>query len=59
MLMEAEPATFHFTAHYRDFPCALAKIADLHPGSFRNFLERRFRKIARKTAVKAYDAGNV
>ena len=59
MLMEAEPATFHFTAHHRDFPCVLAKIADLHPGSFRNFLERRFRKIARKTAVKAYDAGNV
>lgn len=55
MLMEAEPATFHFTAHYKDFPCVLAKIADLHPGSFRNFLERRFRKIAKKTAVKAWE----
>ena len=56
MLMEAEPGTFHFTAHYRDYPCVLARIADLHPGSFRNFLDRRFRKIAKKTAVKAYDA---
>ena len=58
MLMEAEPATFHFTAHYKDYPCVLARIADLHPGSFRNFLDRRFRKIAKKTAVKAWDAEN-
>jgi hypothetical protein len=56
MLMEAEPETFHFTAHYKDYPCVLAKIATLHPGSLRNFLERRWRKIAPKTAVKAWDA---
>ena len=56
MLMEAEPGTFHFTAHYKDYPCVLARIADLHPGSFRNFLDRRWRKIAKKAAVKAYDA---
>ena len=57
MLMEAEPDTFHFTAHYKDYPCVLARIATLHPGSLRNFLERRFRKIARKAAVKAWEAG--
>jgi hypothetical protein len=56
MLMEAEPGTFHFTAHYKDYPCVLAKIADLLPGSLKNFLERRFRKIAQKAEVKAYDA---
>ena len=56
MLMEAEPATFHFTAHYRDYPCVLARIGDLHPGSLKNFLDRRFRKIAKKSAVKDYDA---
>src|SRR5579859_7455867 len=33
MLMEAEPGTFHFTAHYRDYPCVLARIETLHPGS--------------------------
>lgn len=59
MLMEAEPATFHLTAHYKDYACVLARITDLHPGSFKNFLERRFRKIARKTAIKAWDAENV
>jgi len=56
MLIEAEPETFHFTAHYKDYPAVLARIATLHPGSFRNFLERRWRKIAPKAAVKAFDA---
>ncbi len=56
MLIEAEPATFHFTAHYKDYPSVLARIENLHPGSLRNFLERRWRKIAPKKAVKDYDA---
>lgn len=56
MLMEAEPDTFHFTPHYKDYPCVLARIATLHTGSFRVFLERRWRRIAPKAAVKAYDA---
>ena len=55
MLMEAEPATFHITAHYKDYPCVLARIGDLHPGSFRNVLERRWRKIAPKKLVREYD----
>ena len=52
MLMEAEPETFFFTAHYKDYPSVLARIATLHPGSFRNFLERRWKKIAPKKLVK-------
>jgi hypothetical protein len=56
MLMEAEPATFHITAHYKDYPSVLARMASLHPGSFRNFLERRWRKVAPKKLVKEYDA---
>jgi len=56
MLMEAEPATFHITPHYKDYPSVLARMESLHPGSFRNFLERRWRKVAPKTLVKAYDA---
>lgn len=56
MLMEAEPGTFHLTPHYKDYPCVLARIADLHPGSLRNFLERRFRKVAKKSVVKAWEA---
>ena len=56
MLMEAEPGTFHFTAHYKDYPCVLARISDLHPGSLRNFLDRRWRKSAPKKLVKEHDA---
>ena len=57
MLMEAEPATFHFTAHYKDYPSVLARMASLHPGSFRGFLDRRWRRIAPTKLVKAFDAG--
>lgn len=56
MLMEAEPATFHTTPHYKDYPSVLARIETLHPGSFRNFLERKWREIAPKKLVKAFDA---
>lgn len=56
MLMEAEPATFHITAHYKDYPAVLARIDSLHPGSFRNFLDRRWREIAPKKWVKEFDA---
>ena len=56
LLIEAEPETFHFTAHYKDYPSVLARLASLHPGSFRNFLDRRWRKIAPKALIKARDA---
>ncbi len=56
MLMAAEPATFHITPHYKDYPTVLARLESLHPGSLRNFLERRWRKIAPKAVVKAHDA---
>jgi hypothetical protein len=56
MLMEAEPATFHITEHYRNYPSVLARIASLHPGSLKNLLERRWRQIAPKKLVKTFDA---
>ena len=55
MLIEADPETFHFTAHYKDYPSVLARLDKLHPGSFRAFLERRFRKVAKKSVVKAWE----
>ena len=56
MLIEAEPATFHITPHYKDYPSVLARIESLHPGSLRNFLDRRWRRIAPRKLVKAFDA---
>lgn len=56
MLMEADPATFHTTPHYKDYPSVLARIESLDPGSLKNFLDRRWRKIAPKKLVKEIDA---
>lgn len=56
MLIEAEPATFHFTDHYRNYPIVLARLATLDPDQARGFLERRWRQLAPKTVVREYDA---
>jgi len=57
MLIEADPAVYHFTPHYKDYPSVLARMETVHPGSLRNFLERRWRNVAPKRVVKDYDAG--
>jgi hypothetical protein len=59
MLIEAEPETFHFTVHYKDYPAVLARIATLDPAQFRSFLERRWRRIAPKKVVKERDDAGV
>lgn len=56
MLIEADPDTFYFTPHYKDYPAVLARLPTLHPGSARNFIERRWRRLAKKADVKAWDA---
>lgn len=56
MLMEAEPATFHVTPHYKDYQIVLARIETLDPGALRGLLERRWRKLSTKAAVRAYEA---
>jgi hypothetical protein len=57
MLIEADPETFHFTEHYRNYPIVLARIATLDPASLRGFLERRWRRIAPKALVRAAEDG--
>ena len=56
LLMEAEPETFHITQHYRNYPSVLARLANIHPGTLQGLLERRWRKVALKSVVKAWDA---
>jgi hypothetical protein len=57
MLMAAEPATFHITPHYDNYPSVLARLTSVDPGTLRNLFERRWRNVAPKKLVKAYDAG--
>jgi hypothetical protein len=56
MLMEVDPKTFHFTAHYKDYPAVLARMSGLEPQQLRGFVERRWRKIAPKRWLKQFDA---
>lgn len=56
LLLEVEPGTFHFTAHYKDYPCVLARIDTLDPEQLKGFLERRWRKSATKAMVRDRDA---
>ena len=56
MLMEVDPATFHYTAHYKDYPAVLARLSGLEQQQLRGFIERRWRKIAPKKLLREYDA---
>ena len=56
MLVEADPATFHVTEHYRNYDYVLARLPGLTPEQLRGFLLRRWRRIAPRKLVKALDA---
>lgn len=44
ILVEAEPEVFFFTAHYRDWPAVLCRLATATPDHVRPYLERSWRK---------------
>jgi hypothetical protein len=56
LLVEAEPQVFHASPHFRDARCVAARLEALKPETLRALLERRFREIARKSTVKAWEA---
>ena len=53
MLMEAEPATFYITDHYRNYPALLARIETVDPGTLKRLLEQTWREVAPKKLLKA------
>jgi hypothetical protein len=55
-LIEQAPATFHATQHFRDAKCVAARLANLDAASVRAMLDRRFRDLAKKSVVKAWDS---
>ena len=55
-LVEQDPATFHATQHFRDAKCIAARLGSLDPARLRAMLERRFRELAKKSVVKAWEA---
>ena len=52
MLLESDPALFHITDHYRNYPAVLARISLLEPERLRAMLERRWRAMAPKKLVR-------
>jgi len=56
MLIEAEPQTFHLTDHYRSYPIVLARIAGVDAAWLKAHMIRRWRRVASRKAVKAWDA---
>ncbi|EXL01377.1 MmcQ/YjbR family DNA-binding protein [Aquamicrobium defluvii] len=56
MLIEANPAVFYTTPHYASYSIVLARLAMIEPDPLRGFIERRWRKLAGKRAVAAFEA---
>jgi hypothetical protein len=55
MLIEMNPRIFHTTPHYDGYPTVLARLSAIEPETLRTFLERRWRNVAPKRAVKQRD----
>jgi hypothetical protein len=56
MLIETQPKIFYHTEHYRDYPTVLIRLSKAKRAIVEPFLRRRWRELASKTAVKAFDA---
>jgi len=56
MLLEADPAALHFTSHYKGYAIVLARLEAVDPAWLRSALTARWRKLATRKAVKAFDA---
>jgi hypothetical protein len=53
--MQADPATFFITHHYRGYPAVLVRLASVRVADLRNVLEQAWRRSAPKRLVAAYD----
>jgi len=56
MLLESDPALFHITPHYQNYPCVLVRLEKLDAKTLRGMLERRFRQIVPKRLLKEFEA---
>ena len=55
MLLEADPSVFFVEDHYRDHAIVLAYLRRLDPEMFRAFVERRWRNVATKHAIRTFE----
>lgn len=57
LLLEADPAVFYITDHYRDWPTLLVRLSKVDRAELRDLLERVWRAKAPKRLLQAYDEG--
>jgi hypothetical protein len=57
MMLELDPATYHITDHYKDYPAVLVRMERISTEELQTMLERRWRKIAPKKLLKETVAG--
>lgn len=55
MLMQADPATFYITEHYRNYPAILVRLSQVDIEALRELLEDAWRRAATKRLVAEYD----
>ncbi len=51
VLLQADPAAFYLTDHYRDYPAMLVRLAKVRPEVMAELLEQAWRRQAPKTLV--------
>jgi hypothetical protein len=56
ILMQAAPNVFFITDHYRDYPWVLMRFAAVAARELPDIVERAWRLVASKAAVKSHDA---
>jgi hypothetical protein len=54
ILMQADPATFYITDHYRDYPAVLIRFATVDPSQLPGILEQAWQEIAPKRLVASF-----
>ncbi len=55
ILIEAAPATFFLEPHYEPHDIVLARLTVIGPREVETLLERRWRAVATKTAIRQFD----
>lgn len=56
ILTQADPDTFFFTDHYRDYPLVLVRLAKLQKSALPDLMERAWRLVAPAALVAKRDA---
>jgi hypothetical protein len=56
ILTQADPDTFYFTDHYRDYPLVLVRLAKVSRAALPDLLERAWRQVAPKKLIDEHEA---